>query len=93
MISTSLITDALIFIFMLWVGNDEDIDERVLFDAKETFKFVAQLYFMATERFFKMAVEPKDKEIKLTWGWEGAIKDDRSAVEVQHEILRWRVER
>ena len=91
-VATSLITDTLIFMFVLWINGEEYINEDMFLDAKETFKFVVQKYFIATERFFKMVSEPEEREIKLNWGWEGAIKDKRSSVEVQHEIFKWRLE-
>ncbi len=87
-ITLSLITDALIFIFIL----KDDIDEEMFLDAKEMFKFVVQLYFIDMEIFLKMVSEPNKGEIKLNWRWEGAIKDNRPAVDIQHDILNWRIE-
>ncbi len=88
-VDLSLKVEVLLFVFMFWMENKIGIKENVLMEAKEIFKSLVQHYFVAFRRFLKFI--EGEKEAKLSLEWAGAIKDNRSAVEVQHEILRWRV--
>jgi hypothetical protein len=41
----------------------------------------------------KLVQQVKQPRRKLTFSWEGALsdtEDDKSSVEVQHEVLEWR---
>ena len=89
-INLSLKVEVLLFVFMFWMENKISIKENVLMEAKDTFKSLVQHYFIAFRRFLKFV--EGDKRAEFSWEWAGVIKDNRSAVEVQHEIFRWRVE-